>query len=80
MGQQLIDVIIDHNFIKSNPLPTEGTIWFILQPRHTFPTYCMVHRADDDGLFIGAVVVVETDITFVYVAEFLMDWVRALHS
>lgn len=79
MRQQLVDVVIDDNFVKCDPLPAEGTVRPTFKTVHAFLAHCMMHGADDDGLLVAAVVVTETYVALVDVAKFLVDRVLSFH-
>ena len=67
--QQLEDVVVDHYFGEVDGLPAEGTLASGLQILNTLSAYGMMHAANNNGLFLPPVVLLNADIAFVDVFQ-----------
>jgi hypothetical protein len=63
--EQLIDIVIDNNLVKLDPLPAERAVRLMFKPLHAILADSMMHRADDDRHVASTIVAVEADVAFV---------------
>ena len=65
-GKEFENVVVDNNLREVDVFPAVGTLSRCLETGHALSADGVVHGADDDWLFLPAVVLAITDVTLVY--------------